>query len=256
MKKPNIIDEKETFRINENCKINIISIGDLPAVIIDDVYVNPELVRDLCLTSPATSQNKMKAGLEGQRVHAKLDLSSISKLWWELTTSTFHHARNWSYESILKAFETGDFNANIILTKPQFNLNRGTLGTPHVDGPVELIEDIDGIEWMPPKMGGLVGLVYLNYDEECSGGTSFYKFDGKQTVDQNNPPCSTNKTDRVPDRKWISDSVGDWELIEVVEMKWNRMIIYPNFILHSSYITEEMKFDGNPTYRINQPIFP
>jgi hypothetical protein len=108
------------------------------------------------------------------------------------------------------------------------------------------------------QSNGLAGLVYMNTPEECSGGTGFYSFDGKFTNGSISEPNSTRISVDSEDfsKQWVNDSVGDWKLEELIDMKYNRMIIYPFWIYHSAYLTENDTFDGDPVYRINQVLFP
>jgi hypothetical protein len=86
--------------------------------------------------------------------------------------------------------------------------------------------------------------IFLNTPDECHGGTSFYTYKGSQEGPEPNS---------VPKTKYITDSIDDWELIYLAEMKFNRMILYEQNILHTAYIKPGMFENG--TYRLLQMFF-
>ena len=112
--------------------------------------------------------------------------------------------------------------------------------TPHQDGPMTFPKQFIS------SRTGFASSVFLNTPEECSGGTALYTYKGEQSPLQM-PEQSVDH--------FITESEGDWEKIGLIEMKWNRLVIYNNFILHTPYIKQGMGFTGN-IYRINQMIFP
>jgi len=69
---------------------------------------------------------------------------------------------------------------------------------------------------------GVAGVVYFNKDEEISGGTDFFK----------------NFSDKEPSLR--------------IDMKFNRLILYPMDIIHSGRLPEKA---FNETFRLTQNIF-
>ena len=51
----------------------------------------------------------------------------------------------------------------------------------------------------------------------------------------------------------VRDSVGPWELVHLAEMKYNRLIVYPDNFLHGVY-QHPGHFDQQ-VYRLAQSIF-
>ena len=68
---------------------------------------------------------------------------------------------------------------------------------------------------------GYASSIYFNIDEECSGGLDFYDFDNNK--------------------------------LGTVDMKYNRMLLYQQFVKHVPYIPEG-SFTGD-LHRINQQLF-
>ena len=91
---------------------------------------------------------------------------------------------------------------------------------------------------------GWSGVIYLNKGKECKGGTGFYTYKGMQV----NPYQEGIWREEI-----VTDSVGPWELVHLAKMKYNRMIMYPDNILHGSY-DKPGWFEGD-TYRLVQVFF-
>ena len=130
----------------------------------------------------------------------------------------------------------------------------------------------------------LAGLVYLTPDAYCRGGTGFYrhretnaeevppslewlrqtkvpagiirtmqkynvydafKASGKKDYDQFKSLIPSKNTGN---RYHLAGSDEKWKLTKLVEMKYNRFIMYPAFVLHKA-IYEEDWFDGPLTQR-------
>jgi hypothetical protein len=86
--------------------------------------------------------------------------------------------------------------------------------------------------------------IYLNTPDECHGGTSFYTFNGSQAG-----PLVTEGIQQ----EYVTDSVGPWEMLFLAEMKFNRMVLYEQNILHTAYVKPGMFEDK--VYRLVQMFF-
>ena len=117
------------------------------------------------------------------------------------------------------------FSVNVTQSKDRVKI-------PHVDYPPET------------KGRGWAGLIYLNKPKECKGGTGFYTYKGQQV----NPHQSG-----IWDKEFVDDSIGPWELIHLAEMKYNRMIMYPDSILHGAY--DKPGYFEDDLYRLVQTFF-
>ena len=108
-----------------------------------------------------------------------------------------------------------------------------SLGVPHVD------------------YNNYAGVIYFNDDEECIGGTSFYKHksSNKELLDDKKEYKYLLKGNV---NEIVSDTDDTWELLYLVPMKFNRAIFYPSRIFHSAYIKDNYFTDN---YRITQTLF-
>lgn len=98
--------------------------------------------------------------------------------------------------------------------------------------------------------------IYLNNPEDCYGGTNFYRHKESgldvnvEYLDSNFKETESylkfkdyfneennNNYNTILDSRQINDSV--WEVMQRVEMKYNRLVVYPSYIFHSAYIEKE-----------------
>lgn len=132
----------------------------------------------------------------------------------------------------------GDRNYLAIITYEESELGEKQI-TPHVDKP-----DADIV----------AGVVYLNRPEQCFGGTAFYRhrasgITGLRSVPEVRERMRAVGCDRFEafeahiydERKgasagWTAGSNEHWELIELVEMRPNRLVVYPAWVFHSAYM--------------------
>ncbi len=223
----NIINEKEVFALNSDFEIEVITFGpsNTKLVIVDNFYKNPDLVRELALSIPPTYKKEIMQGAPGGRIDATYDLSSLHRIYYNIILNDFtseEHRATLSPLGTELYFNQATFCVNVIKEDDLVPAN------PHVD---------------LREPNRYASSVYLNTPEECNGGTAFYTYKGSQF----GPQPGT-----VPRTTFITDSQGDWEMIYLAEMKFNRMIMYQQNILHSAYIKPGWFKD---IYRLNQMFF-
>ena len=206
--------------------------SEAPIYIIDDFYVNPHDIRDFLFTLPF-SKKQYTNNAPGYR--CKIDFN-VNMMFSQIIGRLFN-------------------DKSVNLTQTFFSLIGGdmkldaTQCRPHVD--------TSGNKY--------AAVVYLNTDDECNGGTSFYKHipTGKEVVTSReelrmiNDPKNFDATEEQMNyfrnlKDFVTDSNEEWELIDLIPMKFNRAIFYPGNIFHSGYIKRDWFLDN---YRITQNIF-
>ena len=95
--------------------------------------------------------------------------------------------------------------------------------------------------------------IYLNTADECQGGTSFYTYGGKTHYDDQHQMQTLDKAGKIPINQYITDSIGDFEMIGMAPMIFNRMVLYNQAVLHTAYVKPGMFVGDN--YRLNQQFF-
>jgi hypothetical protein len=244
-----IIDEKEIFEVNENLNIRFEEVGLYTALIIDDFYKNPEMVRKLLIDIPSTERPNVKHSAVGRKIACNIDVRPLTDIYYDIITNYVDGCENHSYESFKASFEQQSFAGNIIKEQDLLNIPNGTK-VPHVDGMIEDFLNAQRDGNFVTGRGGVASLITLNTQEECAGGTAFFRFEGMQQPD-------SEFKDRIElVDNYVTESVGQWEYIKTIPMKFNRLLIYPNYIFHTGHIEKGMGFDGKPLYRINQVVVP
>jgi hypothetical protein len=225
-----------------------------PLIIIDNFYRNPEYVNQLVHSLDF-------ADPDGGHTHAFATLAhsttEIYEFIWE------QYACKWGGTGLRATIDLWEFYRSL----------------PPGSGLLTRRED-------PHSDWGclLAGLVYLTPDHCCRGGTAFYRH--RQTgAEEKLPPrkwlIRTNvhpsvlqqlnaynvyrsfKESSIQDYRAFLDAIPSktqgnqfhltasnevWEQTKLVEMKFNRLIVYPGFVLHKA-IYEEDWFDGDVTER-------
>ena len=219
------IDETETFAINTpvDARVELMGWEEIPIVYIDNFYKNPNMVRNLALKSPPTSDPRILGGVTGSRVASFFDFQHIYPIWVEIAQNVFGLKKEEQEKFEASMFST-PFSVNVTQSKDRPDL-------PHIDLP-----DVTSRGW--------AGLIYLNKGDECKGGTGFYTYKGHQV----NP-----KQDGLWDKDYVCDSIGPWELMHLAEMKFNRMIMYPATVMHTPY--DKPGFFEGDDYRLVQVFF-
>jgi hypothetical protein len=228
------INEFETFAVNENFSIEVVKVGPNKRTlgIIDNFYKNPNLVRDLALSIPPTTNERiltrLPAGPDSGRINAFYILDHLGPVYDKIIKELFPDFYDvYEPDAILRVFRDSTFMVNVMTS------NNLPPRPPHIDHPNPM---------------ALASSVYLNLPEECAGGTSFYTFNGLDTGVEYGLCAGSDDIDC-----YVADSTGDWNLEYIAEMKFNRMIIYPAAMYHAAYVKPGMFVNG--TYRLNQQFF-
>lgn len=228
------INEAETFEVNDNLSIEIVEVGPNKRKlgIVDNFYKNPLLVRDLALAIPPTTNERiltrLPSGPDSGRIDAIYLLDHLGPIYDKIIKRLFPEFYScYEHNAILRVFRDATFMVNVMTS------NNLPPRPPHIDHPNPM---------------ALASSIYLNLPEECAGGTAFYTFDGLDSGVEYGLRKGSDDIDR-----YVADSVGDWNLEYIAEMKFNRMIIYQAAMYHAAYVKPGMFVNG--TYRLNQQFF-
>jgi hypothetical protein len=249
MLQPWVIDEEELFAVSEKLLIHKESVGQHKVIIIDNFYKNPDQLREFILKSPSSKWDGILYGYKGSRHMFALNLEPMFKVVRKVLEKEYQCS---------PPKETPLFQTNIIR---QNNEPAGPCAQPHTD------------------RARFAYSIFLNPTESCFGGTAFYKhcMSDLQTfpivpLKQDLPQYFQDlmKKHKLKDREelqyfiygeekrigssqsYIIKSNEQWELLKILEMKFNRMMLFEGEIFHSAYITPDMYVDE---YRISQVGF-
>lgn len=227
------IDEEEVFAINPDYSTFLHDFDGVKVLVVDDFYKNPYLVRQLALDIPASSNKRIRANNPALRVNAFYELSSMAWIYDQLARQYFPEImEHYPIDYMQRSFENATFMVNVMQTE-----NLPPI-CPHMD-------NNSGIN--------LASTIYLNTPNECNGGTSFYKFGGKTYYEDPSIKHTLDIAGKMHVSEYITDSIVDWELLGIAHMKFNRMVLYNQAVLHTAYVKPHMFRDK--LYRINQQFF-
>lgn len=248
------IREEELFAINEPVKATIKEVGKEKnkVIIVDDFYKDPDAVRHLALNAPVTRWQTVTSGFPMWRTAMDLNLEPIRQKISELSQEA------WGY----KIEEIPRFMTNLLRDDEETRTQKvGLGGAPHADHCI------------------LSAIVYLNPPEECGGGTAFYRHRETgieslprhpffaEDVDKSIAPIALKfgcqnlkefaekvvfKEEAFQVDRPIQDSNEYWELIDWVEMRYNRLVFYEGRVLHAPYRKGKQYKD---CFRVIQSMF-
>ena len=236
-----IVDYNKLFEISDDLKINKITIGNSKTNIfyVDNFFKNPFKIRDFALELKYSNNDFLVSNFPGYRCSLIFGLDKIKNKIYNIV--------NKSNKFKLKIPNTQLFNNNIKFNR--FNNNYELFFNE-----LNLNPHIDSIPKLYNYNRNLATILYLNKEKECHGGTAFYrhKKTGTEIVNKWEDYSSiinniTNNYDY-----YINDSNQDWEMIKKIDMKFNRMVIYPLNLFHSAYIKKNTFKDYD---RLTQTLF-
>lgn len=223
-------DEIDFFSPSEEIKVQVQQVGEEKVIIIDNFYKNPEQVRALALQIPSTRSPTLMHALPGARVEGTFYFGHFAEFIPEIIANVFVEDTKIDRDIISSCLNHATFLVNVQTSKEALSAARA----PHVDN----------LENGRYAMG-----IYLNTPEQCTGGTAFFKFKGEQSLDL------VNSVD--PDLRgynfYVQESDANWEKLYTAEMKFNRLVIYKQNILHTPYIPVDSFTEENP--RLIQMFF-
>lgn len=265
-----MIVDQERLGINSEAdlEINLEVIGDqkFPLLVLDNLYRDPEYVREVALSVESEPPNSSHPGVKSK---LKTDIAALHEIVWKYVGNKLGFTLENSIErSVFPGFSFMRINrAPEDLTIHQCR--------PHAD-PVKI-----------------AGVVFLNLPDQCAGGTAFYRHRATGAEECILPRKNADRFDQafvmkakelgafqsyenycrsmfkmpylefvksilttIPRVKdYTTDSDEDWEVTRKIDMKFNRFIAYPGFMIHSGYYRKEWFGEEMESQRLTQNVF-
>lgn len=225
--------------LNPSYRVELRDHPDGVIAVIDDVYADPRALREFALAQTFDVKRGKYPG-----VRAPLPKQSDLAALVSAVTG----------QALLLG---NDRNYLAIITYEESELGEKQI-TPHVDKPDANI---------------VAGVVYLNPPEQCFGGTAFYRHRASGITGLRSGADVRERMRAVgcdsfeafeahiyDERKgasagWTAGSNEHWELIELVEMRPNRLAVYPAWVFHSAYMQAGAFGREQTARRLTQNIF-
>jgi hypothetical protein len=223
--------------------VDLQEIGDqkYPLLILDNLYRDPDYVRSVALSLKTEPPKSSHPGLSSK---FETDISALHQIVWKYVAKEFGYT---SDQSVSRSLFPGLQFMRINRKSEDLTIHQCR---PHAD-PVRI-----------------AGVVYLNSPQQCRGGTAFYRH---RATGAEECVLPRNKNDSFEQqfmefirsvlttfprtKNYPTDSDEDWEMTRLVEMKFNRFICYPGFMIHSGYYRDEWFGDSIDEQRLTQNVF-
>jgi hypothetical protein len=204
------------FELNQSIAIGFNFIGEMPLIVVDNIFKNFDDIRGIVLNTPVGNWKYDPNGFNYKDYYdCRICFPPLQKKLYELTQQIIFKTLN------KNTLINNGLNFNWF---KQIKEKRANYAFPHHDS---------------YPNNSFTCLIYLNNKSESSGGTAFFKnkltnnIDG--TKDDNffnqYPDAAENGYDYWSPEKY-------WEIVAFAEMIPNRLIIFPANYYHAAYHPE------------------
>jgi hypothetical protein len=235
--------------VNPNPTINVIKIDHVDILVVDDFLLNPIALRDLAIESYEDVLNQEPISVKSTNNTGSNFFEKKTYPWGRYNESNPHYKiyinrdrfrekfpgliRRIKYliskhisPNAKKYFDTPETFKHLALSHgPYFNAVHEQLSfSPHVD------------------LSHVSTFLYLNLPEQTMGGTAIYRHipTNALTINQNTP--SLEPLCKIPLTEPLLSSTEEWCLEEMVEMKFNRLVVFNARTIHKIHWTDECKY--------------
>jgi len=226
--KPFIFDQ--LFRLSQNlAPPKSARFGEVPLLVIDNVLLDPQGVREIVGKTPATNWTMPTGGRNFVDFYdCRLRFPVFPPVG---LIALAQHAIGAQY----KVATEPQHNAIDVNWFMQVGTKPANFAIPHQDA-------------LAPGKRTFTCMVYLNSPDECSGGTGFFKFRKTQSLTADDRFQDAVKHDmRLKENKegeyWPRDPDHYWENIGTISMVTGRMLIFPAQYFHAAFHPEDSFFD-------------
>ena len=216
MKKFNFVDRKEIYdslRVNSNIGVKKVTYGDFEYLSVENFFVNPEKAIECLKEYPALNGGVASPG--ARQNFTPMDIVPVLQAYKAIV------------ETIGMKIDPTSFITSSNIAKKGVQVMKGCM-YPHHDA--ELVCNL----WL----------------SEYNGGTAFYRYKGKSSIDDIEPPHYRRPNE--PTVPWENfDGDDDWEKYYTIPTKYNTVALYNGKKFHSPYadLTDEYRYSLISFYR-------
>jgi Family of unknown function (DUF6445) len=215
----------DVFAVHDALDIQAFDLGHGDkGLIIDDFYKNPDEVRALCINTPTPIWKNVGTGKNGEE-------------YWDCRHQWLFFDKLPFLARLMRIIEENyDLAVNEQKTPKTFTTNIFKWSVDQPEGSVGNIAHFDSIKVIAAN-------IYLNTPDEQHGGTAIYrsKVTGETRLFAEDFEMLRSAPERfkhlAEDGRCYYDLNWQeyWELERVLEMKYNRVAIYPGYFFHGAY---------------------
>jgi hypothetical protein len=218
------LNDVEAMRIEE------FEIDGLPVVIVDDVYLDPQYVRRLALSLHYHHAGGQYPGeMAFVSIYPRAVAGLVDRLYGPHVGLPL---------TLNKLYRSTTF---AIVTRRPDDLTAGQC-QPHFD-----------------DFCAHAGVVYLNPDAACSGGTSFWRHRSTHLASGVQPEIARAVLSlgaQAPSpQRYLTESTEYWELLHLVPMRFNRLVVYDSRLFHTPHYDERRFGTTLPRRRLTQNLY-
>lgn len=219
----------DVFAVNPSISPSIQkSPAGIPMVIVDDFLANPEQAREIVGNTPAPN---WKLESDGRNFEDYFDCRLRFPVQHPIKMVAAAH------ELIAKAYR-----ANTQPKDPSVDINWFMQVNPRrADHAVPHSDMTAGVR------GSFTCLVYLNRLDECSGGTTFFRFKNSGSLILDETYVNTIKSDKQVAETgrdyWPMNAEKYWERLDSVDMAPGRLLIFPSEFYHAAFHPQDSFFE-------------
>jgi len=234
--------------VNPNPTINVIKIDHVDIIVVDDFLVNPMALRNFAIKSYENVLNQEPISVVSTDNTGSNFFEKKMYNWGKYHESNPHYKIyiNVGYfreqfpglirrikhliskhisPNAKKYFNIPEKFKHLALSHgPYFNAVHQPLSySPHVD------------------LSHVSSFLYLNLPAQCMGGTAIYRHipSNALTINQNTP--SLEPLCKIPLTEPLLSSTEEWCLEDLVEMKFNRLVVFNARTIHKIHWTDQCK---------------
>jgi hypothetical protein len=246
--------------------------GCYPALVIDDFYRDPGYVREIALGLhylPPTGKHPGYLAMLSLSMESMLAFlhERFANFYFPTLESLQRQAHPWAFFRCEPAgsrpprpvsrrphVDNALLAGVLYLNLPQ-QCRGGTALYRHVDTGMEAVIPAEVIAGRGPQTNLDEGVVTKMKDLGAFNAFLRWKQDNDGPAKGYETFCRSVLRTPGSEDDFITDGAGGWEMTRMLEMKFNRLVLYPGFVLHSAYHRREWFGEEPGSCRLTQNFF-
>lgn len=210
--------------LNPNPRIELISLGEVDLLLVDDLLQDPSALREYGIKSHAAYLNKQGAEnfrqIETQKTYELHPRPMLFEQAFPGLCAGIAHLVNAHLGERIREFYNVPASVHTLSLRkgPYFHaVHQSPIFLPHVDD------------------GHISSFLYLNPPEQCWGGTGIYRHIPSGKITSNQLGAGLDWLCQNPLSEPLTESTQEWKLEYKIEMKFNRFAAFNSSTMHKIF---------------------